>query len=101
MTVCVRVRVETEKVVDIANYYADLDKTSKDIPPAWKLLYSAKKEYGLRNLSPQSWNKLVDSIVTNEKMAQRFFRNTREYDRVMRAHAYHETFVNQRDFTLT
>ncbi|EYC07434.1 hypothetical protein Y032_0070g431 [Ancylostoma ceylanicum] len=63
------------KVVDIANYYADLDKTSKDIPPAWKLLYSAKKEYGLRNLSPQSWNKLVDSIVTNEKMAQRFFRN--------------------------
>ncbi|RCN25337.1 hypothetical protein ANCCAN_28952 [Ancylostoma caninum] len=63
------------KVLDIENYYADLDESNSESPPVWKLLYSAKEEYGLRDLSPRSWNKLVDSIVSNEKMAQKFFRN--------------------------
>ncbi|KAK6737109.1 hypothetical protein RB195_019668 [Necator americanus] len=63
------------KVANIKNYYANLDKTNENRPPKWKLLYSAKEEYDLLDLSPKSWNKLLDSIYRNERVSKKFFRN--------------------------
>ncbi|VDM56671.1 unnamed protein product [Angiostrongylus costaricensis] len=63
------------KVDNIMNYFADLEKTTVDRPPNWKLLYSAKDEYDLNDLSPTSWNNLVNSLYNDRKTAERFFRN--------------------------
>uniref|UniRef100_A0A0K0DP58 Metallophos domain-containing protein n=1 Tax=Angiostrongylus cantonensis TaxID=6313 RepID=A0A0K0DP58_ANGCA len=63
------------KVDNIMNYFADLEKTTVDRPPKWKLLYSAKDEYDLNDLSPSSWNNLVNSVYNDRKSAERFFRN--------------------------
>ncbi|KJH49735.1 Ser/Thr phosphatase family protein [Dictyocaulus viviparus] len=63
------------KVENIMNYFADLEKATIENPPEWKLLYSAKDEYGLDDLSLSSWNKLVNIVHHDEKIAQKFFRN--------------------------
>ncbi|KHJ87304.1 hypothetical protein OESDEN_12924, partial [Oesophagostomum dentatum] len=57
------------KVVDIENYYADVTVATEEHPPEWKLLYSAKEEYNLTDLSPNSWNNLVKKIFEDEETA--------------------------------
>ncbi|KAJ1363535.1 hypothetical protein KIN20_023422 [Parelaphostrongylus tenuis] len=63
------------KIENIFNYFADLEKASVGNPPKWKLLYSAIDEYNLNDLSPTSWNNLVNSLQHDVRTAERFFRN--------------------------
>nr|CDJ93171.1 Metallophosphoesterase domain containing protein [Haemonchus contortus] len=63
------------KVVDIKNYYADLTKADEKKPPKWELLYTAKAKYGLRDLSPTSWNNVVNSIFQEARTARKYTRN--------------------------
>ncbi|VDP01288.1 unnamed protein product [Heligmosomoides polygyrus] len=63
------------KVVDIKNYFADLEKADSGRSPTWELLYSTKAEYDMEDLSPESWNSLIQSIIEIKKTSNRFLRN--------------------------
>ncbi|VDO44572.1 unnamed protein product [Haemonchus placei] len=63
------------KVVDIKNFYADLNKADENKPPKWELLYTAKAKYGLRDLSPTSWNNVVNSIFQEARTARKYIRS--------------------------
>ena len=45
-----------------------------DKNPRWFELYQAKKEYGLKDLSPQSMDNLFERMLTDEDLFERFFR---------------------------
>ncbi|VDO50906.1 unnamed protein product [Brugia timori] len=44
--------------------------------PVWELLYSAKEEYGLNDLSPVSWDLLINKIIYEKSIYSRFVRNS-------------------------
>ncbi|KAF8361752.1 asm-1 [Pristionchus pacificus] len=63
----------TFKIIDHDNYYADLSFADENTEPEWKLLYSARQEYNITDLSPKSWNAVADNIFTNATLTDRFF----------------------------
>ncbi|PAV87727.1 hypothetical protein WR25_03763 [Diploscapter pachys] len=58
-------------------YTTDLYKypTAND-SPEWSQLYSAKEEYGLPDLSPNSWNKLINQLYTETSTRNTFTKNS-------------------------
>lgn len=53
----------------------DLDKANiADNEPHWYKLYSAKDAYQMDSLRPNDWNKLVESMITDEELFQTFYR---------------------------
>jgi hypothetical protein len=73
------------RLLDAETYYADL-KTAADggryrgesEPLEWKLLYSAKKEYDMPDLSPASWNAVIGKVLTQPEYTQKFMRFVKE-----------------------
>lgn len=49
----------TYTVLDHENWYFDLDQANTDGAPTFEVLYSAKEEYGMADLSPQSHLDLI------------------------------------------
>lgn len=68
----------TAQLLDYETYFLNLtllENSTGQIPPKWEFLYSAKKEYNLPDLSPPSWNDLIQRIQTDPSIAQKFLRN--------------------------
>ncbi|CAD6195707.1 unnamed protein product [Caenorhabditis auriculariae] len=64
------------KILDYTSYSADLNESTKPTEePKWEKLYSVKKEYGLRDLSPKSWNQLANRIFVDADVKHKFLRN--------------------------
>jgi sphingomyelin phosphodiesterase len=70
----------TSCVVDHVNYYMDLNKTSESQAPTWEFEYSAKTDYDLPDLQPQSWADLVVRFQRNNTLFTKFFHhNSKQY----------------------
>ncbi|GMT27465.1 hypothetical protein PFISCL1PPCAC_18762, partial [Pristionchus fissidentatus] len=59
-------------IADYETFSTDLSVTSVEKEPEWKKLYSAKDEFGIADLTPSSWNSVVNSIHNDNKLADRF-----------------------------
>uniref|UniRef100_A0A915CRE5 Sphingomyelin phosphodiesterase n=1 Tax=Ditylenchus dipsaci TaxID=166011 RepID=A0A915CRE5_9BILA len=64
------------EIDDFETYFLNLTET-KDIDhhPQWKLLYKAKEEYGMTNLSAQSWHDLSQRIRGSKTVYKKFLKN--------------------------
>uniref|UniRef100_A0A0N4ZPK3 Sphingomyelin phosphodiesterase n=1 Tax=Parastrongyloides trichosuri TaxID=131310 RepID=A0A0N4ZPK3_PARTI len=63
-------------IVDHSTYYYNLStKRSKEEKPTSELLYTAKGEYNLPDLSPDSWNNLISKIESDPEMYDKFISN--------------------------
>ena len=60
--------------VDLDTYYFDIEKANQYNRPRWALLFSARKYFGLDDLSPQSFLRFSSEMYTNETAAM-LFRN--------------------------
>lgn len=68
------VNESTYEVIDYDQYYLDIQNLppgSEVTPPTIVKLYSAKAEYGLPDLSPQSWLALLDRFRTDPALLQK------------------------------
>ncbi|XP_050400269.1 sphingomyelin phosphodiesterase A [Patella vulgata] len=61
--------------VDYDQYYLNITKANADHNPVVEKLYSAKEEYQLKDLSPQSFLELSKRFKSNETLVQRYLRN--------------------------
>ncbi|KAM3721915.1 Sphingomyelin phosphodiesterase [Dirofilaria immitis] len=69
------------RVVDFHTYFLNLTQIGMSVtPPVWELLYSAKKEYSLVDLSPTSWDRLINKIIYEKTTYNRFIRNSNRQD---------------------
>uniref|UniRef100_A0A0N5AF90 Sphingomyelin phosphodiesterase n=1 Tax=Syphacia muris TaxID=451379 RepID=A0A0N5AF90_9BILA len=60
-------------VLDTDTYSADiLTANAKDQPPQFKHTYSAKADYGLKDLSPKSWDNLIKRMNTDDKLFKQY-----------------------------
>ncbi|VIO95403.1 Uncharacterized protein BM_BM1724 [Brugia malayi] len=66
------------RVVNFHTYFLNLTKIGMNTTtsPVWELLYSAKEEYGLNDLSPVSWDLLINKIIYEKSIYSRFVRNS-------------------------
>ncbi|VDK44832.1 unnamed protein product [Anisakis simplex] len=64
------------RVVDYSTYFLNLSKTSAKRDPEWELLYTAKTEYNLVDLSPSSWNRLISRIDLEPSIFNKFLKNS-------------------------
>uniref|UniRef100_A0A8R1E370 Sphingomyelin phosphodiesterase n=1 Tax=Caenorhabditis japonica TaxID=281687 RepID=A0A8R1E370_CAEJA len=62
------------KIVDFTTYSANLDKATDEKEPVWKKLYSAREAYGMSDLSPLSWNKVIQKLFKSDKRRQQFYK---------------------------
>ncbi|CEF68052.1 Sphingomyelin phosphodiesterase [Strongyloides ratti] len=64
------------RIIDHHTYFYDLlTPQSPSIKPHFKLLYSAKSEYSLPDMSPDSWNNLISQIENNPDIYKKFINN--------------------------
>jgi len=61
--------------VDYDHYTTDIVAANKNDKPEWKLEYSAKSEYGLKDLSPASWDDLWHRFQDDDVLFQRYYQN--------------------------
>ncbi|CAG9535750.1 unnamed protein product [Cercopithifilaria johnstoni] len=73
------------RVINFHTYFLNLTKIgiNTTIPPTWELLYSAKEEYNLNDLSPTSWDLLINKIVYEKSIYDKFIRNSMRRDNVV------------------
>uniref|UniRef100_A0A9J2P5J3 Sphingomyelin phosphodiesterase n=1 Tax=Ascaris lumbricoides TaxID=6252 RepID=A0A9J2P5J3_ASCLU len=64
------------RVIDYTTYFLNLSKANLERDPEWELLYSAKAEYNLPDLSPSSINQLIDRIDLEPKIYETFLKNS-------------------------
>eukprot|EP01088_Endostelium_zonatum_P022258 TRINITY_DN93_c0_g1_i1.p1 TRINITY_DN93_c0_g1~~TRINITY_DN93_c0_g1_i1.p1 ORF type:complete len:621 (-),score=100.37 TRINITY_DN93_c0_g1_i1:43-1905(-) len=64
----------TFEIVDYHQYNADLRQANQIGYPDWKLYYSAKSAYGLKNMSPEEWERLIGVFGTNDSLFQDWFK---------------------------
>ncbi|ULU05043.1 hypothetical protein L3Y34_017643 [Caenorhabditis briggsae] len=62
------------KIVDYTSYSADLEKATEDKAPVWEKLYSAREAYAMDDLSPVSWNTVIQKLFKNEKKREQFYK---------------------------
>uniref|UniRef100_A0A0N4ZDK2 Sphingomyelin phosphodiesterase n=1 Tax=Parastrongyloides trichosuri TaxID=131310 RepID=A0A0N4ZDK2_PARTI len=69
-------------VLEAETYYTDIKEATEDVPPVWKLEYKFTKEYGMTDLSPQSFNDLIKRFENDndlfEKFHTNYYRNKRD-----------------------
>jgi len=67
----------TWEVTDFARWTADLVQanTRPNIGPRWVEQYTAAAAYNLTNLSPQSWDHLVDDMLVSDKLFTEYYRH--------------------------
>uniref|UniRef100_A0A7E4V9S7 Sphingomyelin phosphodiesterase n=1 Tax=Panagrellus redivivus TaxID=6233 RepID=A0A7E4V9S7_PANRE len=62
-------------IIDFETYFLNLSSTTDRSYPRWELLYSAKEEYGLADLSPKSWQTLSKRVLTDIDTYDKFVKN--------------------------
>ena len=68
---------ETFEIVDYHQFNTDLNKTIQTGVVDWRLFYSAKSAYDLKDLSAQSWSNLISVFAQNDPLFQQW--NFRHY----------------------
>uniref|UniRef100_A0A8R1XMU1 Sphingomyelin phosphodiesterase n=1 Tax=Onchocerca volvulus TaxID=6282 RepID=A0A8R1XMU1_ONCVO len=73
------------RVVNFHTYFLNLTQTNEMnvTSPVWELLYSAKEEYGLDDLSPASWDHLISEITYQKATYDKFIRNSHRQDNLI------------------
>ncbi|XP_046373971.2 sphingomyelin phosphodiesterase A-like [Haliotis rufescens] len=66
---------ETFQVQDYDQYYIDLTKANAEGVATLQMSYSARSEYNLPDLSPQSYHSLVHRLATDRSLFDRYMRN--------------------------
>ncbi|XP_071804161.1 sphingomyelin phosphodiesterase-like [Asterias amurensis] len=61
-------------VLDHSTYVMNITDANLTDKPIWKLEYTAKAAYGLKELQPRDWNKLVETFQTDDKMFNKYYR---------------------------
>ncbi|KAJ8316809.1 hypothetical protein KUTeg_004713 [Tegillarca granosa] len=54
--------------LELVQYYMDLPKTNKMLNPEWEVEYTLPKDYGMSDLSPGSFGKLLTKMSQSESM---------------------------------
>ncbi|CAJ0583928.1 unnamed protein product, partial [Mesorhabditis spiculigera] len=63
----------TYTVIDAETYWGDVNEANKNNrEPDWKLEYTTKKEYKMPDLSPASWNDLINRFDNDAFLFQKF-----------------------------
>ncbi|KAH7728277.1 Protein ASM-1 [Aphelenchoides avenae] len=62
-------------VIDFDTYFLNLTEATAEEAPRWDLLYQAKKEYELKDLTPKSWHRLSERIHADPATYSKFLRN--------------------------
>ncbi|CAO4364805.1 unnamed protein product [Caenorhabditis nigoni] len=62
------------KIIDYTSYSADLEKATEDKAPVWEKLYSAREAYSMDDLTPVSWNKVIQKLFKSEKKREQFYK---------------------------
>ncbi|XP_065912440.1 sphingomyelin phosphodiesterase A-like isoform X2 [Dysidea avara] len=67
----------TFQLLDYDQYYLDLTEANKSphVIPTWKKSYSAREEYGLDDLTPNSWAGLVKRFYKDKTMVLKYQQN--------------------------
>uniref|UniRef100_A0A2P2I9G1 Sphingomyelin phosphodiesterase-like n=2 Tax=Hirondellea gigas TaxID=1518452 RepID=A0A2P2I9G1_9CRUS len=65
----------TYTVLDHENWYFDLDQANFEGSPTFQLLYTAKEEYGMSDLSVQSHLDLIYRMAANSTLFDLFYKN--------------------------
>ncbi|XP_036379011.1 sphingomyelin phosphodiesterase [Megalops cyprinoides] len=65
-------------VLDHETYILNLTEANNgslghDPSPNWTLLYQATEAYGLRSLFPEDWDRLIRTLVSDDRVFQRFW----------------------------
>ncbi|MFH4982743.1 hypothetical protein AB6A40_009452 [Gnathostoma spinigerum] len=63
-------------VIDFETHFFNLSSSQQSVQPQWQLLYRAKAEYGLQDLSPSSWANLADEITYFPQRFNQFLKNS-------------------------
>lgn len=58
--------------VAMETYSMNIDRANADGKPTWELLHDYQKEYGMTDLSPNSFMKLAEQIKVDQDMANQF-----------------------------
>ncbi|XP_017775503.1 PREDICTED: sphingomyelin phosphodiesterase-like [Nicrophorus vespilloides] len=66
----------TREVIDHETWIMDLVRSNSnpDSEPIWRKLYSARSAYGMTSLRPAEWSKLIERILQDSKLFDRFYR---------------------------
>lgn len=71
----------TFEILDLTQYYVDLDKANAEQKITWEREYSAKEYFGMESLKPEAWEQLHQQFLSNDTAFQRFSRiNYVQYD---------------------
>ncbi|GAB6020689.1 hypothetical protein CHUAL_003358 [Chamberlinius hualienensis] len=65
----------TWQVLDYEEHWLDINQANADGFPTWKLLYTAKEEYVMSDLTPASFDNLIDRMETDDALFQTFYQN--------------------------
>lgn len=58
--------------IEMETYSMDIDRANAEGHPKWELLHDYHKEYGMADLSPNSFMKLAEQIKVDQDMANQF-----------------------------
>uniref|UniRef100_A0A914YFV5 Sphingomyelin phosphodiesterase C-terminal domain-containing protein n=1 Tax=Panagrolaimus superbus TaxID=310955 RepID=A0A914YFV5_9BILA len=61
-------------VLDFETHFFNLSKADVGREPTWELLYQAKNEYNMPDLSPSSWQKISEKLRTNLPLYEKFLK---------------------------
>jgi len=62
---------DTEEILDYDQFYLDLNNVPTDAEPEMKHLYSARREYGLADMSPESFEDLACRFETEPALLEK------------------------------
>ncbi|XP_066150731.1 sphingomyelin phosphodiesterase-like isoform X2 [Euwallacea fornicatus] len=67
----------TRDVLEHETWTFDMEMANKlpNNEPQWYKLYSATETYEMENLSPSEWNKVVERMMIDDDLFQRFYKN--------------------------
>uniref|UniRef100_A0A0N4ZDC5 Sphingomyelin phosphodiesterase n=1 Tax=Parastrongyloides trichosuri TaxID=131310 RepID=A0A0N4ZDC5_PARTI len=60
-------------IIESETYYANLTETSETKPPEWKLEYKLKEEYGMNDLSPESFHNVTVKFEHDLELFDKYY----------------------------
>uniref|UniRef100_A0A0N4ZDC3 Guanylate cyclase n=1 Tax=Parastrongyloides trichosuri TaxID=131310 RepID=A0A0N4ZDC3_PARTI len=60
-------------VIESETYYANLTGTNEEKAPKWELEYKLKEEYGMNDLSPESFHNLITKFENQKELFEKYY----------------------------
>uniref|UniRef100_A0A0N5BGH3 Metallophos domain-containing protein n=1 Tax=Strongyloides papillosus TaxID=174720 RepID=A0A0N5BGH3_STREA len=60
-------------ILESETYYANVTEADENNPPKWKLEYKLKEDFGMEDLSPESFHKLANVLEKNTTEFEKFY----------------------------